>query len=84
MGRLEHMSSVLSRSFEAVGEEAVRQTGGSMKVKTISRRNWPEGNPLWNQQRVTSCEPFEEQNCTKAVESFVLARVEITGTPIIG
>ncbi|MGF1473841.1 MAG: hypothetical protein ACFB50_19135 [Rubrobacteraceae bacterium] len=55
-----------------------------MKVKTISRRNWPEGNPLWNQQRVTSCEPFEEQNCTKAVESFVLARVEITGTPIIG
>ena len=40
-------------SFEAVAEEAVRQDAGLMTIKTISRRNWPEGDPLQDQRRAT-------------------------------
>jgi aryl-alcohol dehydrogenase-like predicted oxidoreductase len=72
------------RDFEALVEEVERQDAGLMTIKTISRRNWPEGNPLEGQRRSTWYEPFEEQEYVSAAVSFVLAREEITGIPIVG
>jgi aryl-alcohol dehydrogenase-like predicted oxidoreductase len=72
------------RDFEALVEEVERQDAGLMTIKTISRRNWPEGNPLERQRRATWYEPFEEQEYVSAAVSFVLARQEITGIPIVG
>jgi aryl-alcohol dehydrogenase-like predicted oxidoreductase len=73
-----------SRDFEALVEEIKRQDAGLMTIKTISRRNWPEGNPLEGRRRATWYEPFEEQEYLDAAVSFVLAREEITGIPIVG
>ncbi len=72
------------RDFEALGEEIERQDAGLMTIKTVSRRNWPEGNPLEGQRRATWYEPFEEQEYVDAAVSFVLAREEITGIPMVG
>jgi aryl-alcohol dehydrogenase-like predicted oxidoreductase len=73
-----------SRDFEALVEEIERQDAGLMTIKTVSRRNWPEGNPLEGQRRATWYEPFEEQEYVDATVSFVLAREEITGIPMVG
>jgi aryl-alcohol dehydrogenase-like predicted oxidoreductase len=73
-----------SRDFEALVEEIMRQDAGLMTIKTVSRRNWPEGNPLEGQRRSTWYEPFEEQEYVDAAVSFVLAREEITGIPMVG
>ena len=73
-----------SRDFEALVEEIMRQDAGLMTIKTVSRRNWPEGNPLEGQQRATWYELFEEQEYVDAAVSFVLAREEITGIPMVG
>ncbi len=70
--------------FEALVEEAMRQDAGLMTIKTISRRNWPEGDPLQGQRRATWYEPFEEQEYIDAALSFVLARTEVTGVPMVG
>ena len=72
------------RDFEALVEEIKRQNAGLMTIKTISRRNWPEGSPLEGQRRATWYEPFEEQEYVDAAVSFVLAREEITGIPMVG
>jgi aryl-alcohol dehydrogenase-like predicted oxidoreductase len=72
------------RDFEALVEEVERQDAGLMTIKTISRRNWPQGNPLEGQRRATWYEPFEEQEYVDAAVSFVLAREEITGIPMVG
>jgi aryl-alcohol dehydrogenase-like predicted oxidoreductase len=72
------------RDFEALVEEVERQDAGLMTIKTISRRNWPEGNPLERQRRATWYEPFEEREYVDAAVSFVLAREEITGIPMVG
>jgi predicted aldo/keto reductase-like oxidoreductase len=72
------------RDFEALVEEIGRQDAGLMIIKTISRRNWPEGDPLENQRRATWYEPFEEQEYVDAAVSFVLARTEVTGIAMVG
>jgi len=72
------------RDFEALVEEVERQDAGLMTIKTISRRNWPEGNPLEGQRRATWYEPFEEREYVDAAVSFVLAREEITGISMVG
>jgi aryl-alcohol dehydrogenase-like predicted oxidoreductase len=72
------------RDFEELVEEVERQDAGLMTIKTISRRNWPEGNPVEGQRRATWYEPFEEQEYIEAAVSFVLAREEITGIPMVG
>src|SRR3712207_1084826 len=69
------------RDFEALVEEIMRQDAGLMTIKTVSRRNWPEGNPTEGQRRATWYEPFEEQGYVDAAVSFVLAREEGTGIP---
>ena len=73
-----------SRDFEALVEEIKHQDAGLMTIKTISRRNWPEGNPLEGQRRATWYEPFEEQGYLDAAVSFVLAYEEITGIAMVG
>ena len=73
-----------SRDFDALVEEIERQDVGLMTIKTVSRRNWPEGNPLEGQRRATWYEPFEEQVYVDAAVSFVLAHGEITGIPMVG
>ncbi|MGB3683731.1 MAG: aldo/keto reductase [Rubrobacteraceae bacterium] len=70
--------------FEALAEETTRQDAALMTIKTISRRNWPDCDPLENQRRATWYEPFEEQEYIDAALSFVLARPEITGVPMVG
>ena len=72
------------RDFEALVEEIIRQDAGLMIIKSISRRNWPEGNPQENQRRSTWYEPFEEQEYIDASVSFVLARSEVTGIAMAG
>jgi aryl-alcohol dehydrogenase-like predicted oxidoreductase len=72
------------RDFEALVAEIKRQDAGLMTIKTVSRRNWPEGNPVQGQRRATWYEPFEEQEYVDAAVSFVLAREEITGIPMVG
>jgi aryl-alcohol dehydrogenase-like predicted oxidoreductase len=73
-----------SRDFEALLAEVKRQDAGLMTIKTVSRRNWPEGNPTQEQRRATWYEPFEDQEYVDAAVSFVLAREEITGIPMVG
>jgi aryl-alcohol dehydrogenase-like predicted oxidoreductase len=70
--------------FEALVEEIQRQDAGLMTIKTVSRRNWPEGNPVEGQRWTTWYEPFEEQEYVDAAVSFVLAREEIAGIPMVG
>ena len=72
------------RGFEALAEEIKCQDAGLMTIKIISRRNWPEGDLLAGQRRATWYEPFEEQEYVDAAVSFVLAREEITGIPMVG
>jgi aryl-alcohol dehydrogenase-like predicted oxidoreductase len=72
------------RDFEALAEEVGRQDAGLMTIKTVSRRNWPTGDPLEDQRRATWYEPFEAQEYVDAAVSFVLARQEITGIPMVG
>ena len=72
------------QDFEALVEEIKRQDAGLMTIKTISRRNWPDGDPLEGQRRATWYEPLEEQWLVNAAVSFVLAREEITGIPMVG
>jgi hypothetical protein len=55
-----------------------------MTIKTVSKRNWPEGNPVEGQRRATWYEPFEGQEYVDAAVSFVLSREEITGIPMVG
>ena len=64
------------RDFEALVEEVKRQDAGLMTIKTVSRRNWPEGDPLRGQRRATWY--------MDAAVSFVLAREEISGIPTVG
>jgi aryl-alcohol dehydrogenase-like predicted oxidoreductase len=73
-----------SWDFKALVEEIKHQDAGLMTIKTISRRNWPEGNPLEGQRRATWYEPFEEQEYLDAAVSFVLAHEEITGIAMVG
>jgi aryl-alcohol dehydrogenase-like predicted oxidoreductase len=72
------------RDFEALVEETERQDAGLMTIKTISRRNWPEGDPTGDQRYATWYEPFDEQRYVDAAVSFVLSRPEIAGIPMVG
>ena len=58
------------RDFEALVEEMGHQDAGLMTIKTVSRRNWPEGNLLEGQRRATWYEPFEEQEYVDAAVSY--------------
>ena len=46
--------------YEALVEEVRRQDAGLMIIKTISRRNWPEGDADRDQRYTTWYEPFDQ------------------------
>lgn len=70
--------------YEALVEEIKRQDAGLMSIKTISRRNWPEGDPTGDQRYATWYEPFDEQRYVDAAVSFVLSFEEVTGIAMVG
>ena len=72
------------RDYEALVEKVKRHDAGLMTIKAISRRNWPEGNPLGKQRYATWYEPFEEREKIRASVSWVLSHEEITGLPTVG
>ena len=70
--------------YEALVEEVRRQDAGFMIIKTISRRNWPEGDPTDDQRYTTWYEPFDQQEFIDAAVSWVLSHDEVTGLAIVG
>jgi len=65
-------------------EEIKRQDAGLIIIKTISRRNWPEGDPTEGQRYATWYEPFDLQDQIDAAVSFVLSHEEVTGLAMAG
>ena len=72
------------RDYEALVAELRRQDAGLMTIKTISKRNWPEGDPLKDQKYDTWYEPFDEQRYVEAAVSWILTFHQITGIPMVG
>jgi aryl-alcohol dehydrogenase-like predicted oxidoreductase len=70
--------------YEALVEELRRQDAGLMIIKTISRRNWPEGDPIGDQRYTTWYEPFDRQEYIDAGVSWVLSHEEVTGLAMVG
>ncbi len=61
---------------EALLDEVRRQDAGLMIIKTVSRRNWPDG---VDHGYATWYEPLDEQRTITAAVSWLLARDGITG-----
>jgi aryl-alcohol dehydrogenase-like predicted oxidoreductase len=70
--------------YAALVEEIQRQDTGLMIIKTISRRNWPEGDPTGDQRYTTWYEPFDRQEYIDASVSWVLSHDEVTGLAMVG
>jgi aryl-alcohol dehydrogenase-like predicted oxidoreductase len=72
------------RDYEALVNEIQRQDAGLMTIKTVSKRNWPEGDPQRDQRYTTWYEPFDRREHIDAAVSFVLSYPEITGIAMVG
>jgi aryl-alcohol dehydrogenase-like predicted oxidoreductase len=70
-----------SAAFWALVAEAEREDVGLMTIKTVARRNWPEGDP---KSYATWYEPFEDETPITATVSWVLSFPQITGIPTAG
>jgi aryl-alcohol dehydrogenase-like predicted oxidoreductase len=70
--------------YEALVEEAGRQDVGLMTIKTVSRRNWPDGRHGTDRSYATWYEPYDDQSRITAAVSWVLAHQEVTGIPTAG
>jgi aryl-alcohol dehydrogenase-like predicted oxidoreductase len=68
-------------NYQALVTEIKKQDVGLMTIKTVSRRNWPEGA---KQTRSTWYEPWEQAERVRAAVSWVLAHEEITGLATAG
>jgi len=68
-------------AYLALVEEIRRQDVGLRTIKTVSRRNWPEGS---EQTYSTWYEPFDETEKIRAAVSWTLAHEEITGLALAG
>ena len=68
-------------AYEALVAEVARQDVGLRTIKTVSRRNWPEGA---EQTYATWYEPFDRAEPIRAAVSWVLARPEITALATAG
>jgi aryl-alcohol dehydrogenase-like predicted oxidoreductase len=69
--------------YEALVEEVRSQDAGLMIIKTISRRNWPEGGADGHKY-TTWYEPFDQQEYIDAAVSWVLSHEEVTGLAMVG
>jgi aryl-alcohol dehydrogenase-like predicted oxidoreductase len=67
--------------YEALVAEVRTQDVGLMTIKTVSRRNWPEGAA---HSHSTWYEPYDDQARITAAVSWVLAHDEVTGIPTAG
>ena len=67
--------------YEALVDEVRRQDVGLMTIKTVSRRNWPEGA---QHSHATWYEPYADQDRITAAVSWVLSHQEVTGIPTAG
>lgn len=63
-------------AYGALVAEVQRQDAGLMTIKTVSRRNWPQGAEATH---TTWYEPYTEAERIRAATSWVLAHEEITG-----
>ncbi len=68
-------------AYQALVEEVRRQDVGLRTIKTVSRRNWPEGS---EQNYATWYEPLDQAEPIRAAVSWVLARDEITALATAG
>ena len=67
--------------YEALVDEVQRQDVGLMTIKTVSRRNWPEGA---EHPHATWYEPYADQARITAAVSWVLSHAEVTGIATAG
>ena len=67
--------------YQALVEEVQRQDVGLMTIKTVSRRNWPDGA---DHSHTTWYEPYDDQARITAAVSWVLSHDEVTGIPTAG
>jgi predicted aldo/keto reductase-like oxidoreductase len=67
--------------YEALVAEVRAQDAGLMIIKTVSRRNWPEGNA---KSYTTWYEPFDDQERVTAATVWVLSHEEVTGVATPG
>ncbi len=67
--------------YEALVAEVARQDAGLMTIKTVSRRNWPDGS---DHAHATWYEPYADQDRITAAVSWVLSHPEVTGIPTAG
>jgi hypothetical protein len=64
-------------AYAGLVEEVRRQDVGLMTIKTVSRRNWPDGQD--GRSYTTWYEPFDDAQRIRAAVSWVLAHEELTG-----
>ena len=64
--------------YEALVADARREDVGLMTIKTVSRRNWPDGG---DHAHATWYEPYADQDRITAAVSWVLSHSEVTGHP---
>jgi aryl-alcohol dehydrogenase-like predicted oxidoreductase len=67
--------------YQALVDEVQRQDVGLMTIKTVSRRNWPDGA---DHSYATWYEPFADQTRITAAVSWALSHDEVTGIPTAG
>ena len=67
--------------YLALVQEVRRQDAGLMTIKTVSRRNWPQGS---DQTHTTWYEPYVDQARITAAVSWVLAHDEVSGIATAG
>jgi len=67
--------------YEALVAEVRRQDVGLMTIKTVSRRNWPEGA---EHAHTTWYEPYADEARITAAVSWVLSHREVTGLATAG
>jgi aryl-alcohol dehydrogenase-like predicted oxidoreductase len=68
-------------AFWTLVAEAERQDVGLMTIKTVARRNWPQGD---QQTYATWYEPFQDETPITAAVSWVLSFPQITGIATAG
>lgn len=69
-------------AYEALVIEVQRQDAGLMTIKTVSRRNWPQGPD--GAPYATWYEPFDDAERIRGAVSWVLAHDEVTGIATAG
>ncbi len=69
-------------AYDALVAEVERQDAGLMTIKTVSRRNWPQGPD--GAPYATWYEPFDDAERIRGAVSWVLAHEEVTGIATAG